>query len=114
MRGILISTTRQITLIEHSINRSHIELFLPRLSAYLNPKDYQNVSAAVILLHDLSNIKSSTIEPNKLSKSLKKEIELLSIIVEKFLILFVKPSSKGCDQTKDLYTEYWMRNEYDV
>jgi hypothetical protein len=40
VRGILISTTRQITLIEHSINRSHIELFLPSLSAYLNPKDY--------------------------------------------------------------------------
>ncbi len=88
VRGILISQTRSITLIKHSISRNEIELLLPHLKHLMNPSDYQNVPAAVKLLQGLKDIDNCTIKINEATEEIKKEIKLLSIIVEYLLNAF--------------------------
>ncbi len=89
VRGILISQTRSITLIKHSISRNEIELLLPHLKHLMNPSDYQNVPAAVKLLQGLKDIDNCTIKINEATEEIKKEIKLLSIIVESVKRLYL-------------------------
>ncbi len=64
IRGILISDKRNIILIKHPINKSHLELLLKVKPSLLNPSDYQNVPAAVELLQLLSTIEDNTFKEN--------------------------------------------------
>ncbi len=104
IRGILISKTRSITLIKHSINKATIETFLPQLKSHLNPSDYQNVPAAVKLLKGLDQINISDITINDFSPEIKNEIKLLSIIVEHFLAIFTQPKINLEDQLLSITT----------
>ncbi len=108
LRGILIAEKRSITLIKHAINKSSIQLFLPHLSTLLNPFDYQNVPFAVKLLKGLKDISNSTIVINDLSVEIKKEIELLSILSEKLLLVFIKPKISLMDQLIALSTASFL------
>ena len=97
IRGIIISPKRSITLIKRSINREHIEAYLPELKSLLNPSDYQNVPVAVQLLKGLTEIKKN-VNDNTLVVDIKNEIELLAIISELLLSLFTKPTINLLDQ----------------
>ena len=56
----IISNTRSIKLINKSFNKEHIRILVPNIkSNLLDPKDYQNVPAAVELFKALTNINES-------------------------------------------------------
>ncbi len=103
LRGILISEVKTIKIIEKSINKQHLIQAIPNIkSSLLNPKDYQNVPAAVELLESLSKLDCDEFDRNKVSIDVGREIKLLSIIIEHFLILFTDVRVSLIDQLSSL------------
>lgn len=73
IRGILISSQREIKLISTTVSKSHIEVILKNesnVSSLLNPKDYQNVPLASQLLK-LVVEKSKFVDLNTLNMSIQ-------------------------------------------
>jgi hypothetical protein len=65
LRGIIISDKKSIKPIEKSFNKQHVKLLLPNIKDnILNPKDYQNVPAAVQLFLDMQKIGESNFIEN--------------------------------------------------
>ena len=90
-RGQVITPKRDIILIKRSINRSHVETYLPELKPLLNIHDYQNVPYAVKLLTGLSNIKLKPIPKDTLDHQIYNELICLSEVVTPLLNIFVDP-----------------------
>ena len=105
-RGQLISDSRSIRVRKVSISKSHIEMFFKGtkgLESMLNPKDYQNVSAAVNLLQLLST-KPTMVPKDKFDEDILLEFELLGKIFSNLLSFFVSPKMSLDKQLVDLAT----------
>ena len=89
LRGIFISDKKSIKLNEKSFNKQHVKLLLPNIKEnILNPKDYQNVPAAVQLFLDMQKIGESNFIENKVSSDIKKGIKLFNLITVRLLNIF--------------------------
>jgi hypothetical protein len=89
LRGVLVSDKKSIKLISKSFNKQHIKLLLPNIkSSLLNPKDYQNVPAAVSLFLELQKIDDQNFQ-GKVSDDIKKEIKLFNLITDGLLNIFI-------------------------
>ena len=90
-RGQVITPKRDIILVKRSINRSHIEKYLPELKPLLYNHDYQNVPYADKLLTGLSNIKLKPIPKDTLYHQIYNELICLAEVVTPLLNIFVNP-----------------------
>ena len=103
LRGRIISESTCIKLIKKSFNREHIKILLPNInSSLLDPKDYQNVPAAVKLLQEIEKIKVNDSNINTVSKDIQTEISLFALLVRKFLLIFTNLSISLHEQLSSL------------
>ena len=103
LRGMLISENRNIILINKAFNKEHIKILIPNLSSsLLEPKDYQNVPAAVKLMEEIGKIDENPSILNKVSLDIKNEIKLFILIVRKLLVIFTEVSISLYEQLSSL------------
>ena len=101
-RGQVITPKRDIILVKRSINRSHIETYLPELKPLLNIHDYQNFPYAVKLLTGLTKIKEKIVPTDTLEHQIYNEIICLAEVVTPLLNIFVNPTISLIDQLEQL------------
>jgi hypothetical protein len=94
--GFVISEKRNITLIKSSINKNILVEILKDKQQYvehlINPKDRQNVPAAVSLFKLIKSVSENINEGNHIKADALSEYQLLAKIVDLLLSIFVNPS----------------------
>jgi hypothetical protein len=89
LRGVVVLDKKSIKLISKSFNKQHIKLLFPNIKSSLsNPKDYQNVPAAVSLFLEMPKIDDQNFIQSKVSDDIKKEIKLFNFISDGLLNIF--------------------------
>ena len=108
VQKIFTNEKRQMKLISTGIHKKHIELFFngtQGLEQLLNPKDKQNVPAAVKLLNLLGS--PPTVQPkNQIDNDILSEIRLAGIISKLLLSIFTNTSISLLDQLICLVISY--------
>ncbi len=101
LRGFIISDKRSMTLSKTPITKQHIRMLFndrcKKLDYLLNPKDHQNVPAAVDLLRILAEFESMEFE-DPLKQVVVNEFQILSYIAENFLNIFTNTAISLLDQ----------------
>lgn len=101
LRGILISDTREMTLIKIPLNKSGLLVLDSTLFYLLNPHDYQNVPFVVDLFNKLKTIQINS-NDKVITNDLRKEVACLYAITQSLLNIFVNPTIDLCDQLSQL------------
>ena len=104
-RGIFISDVKNIVFCKLPINKSHLRMILKDADSLLNPKDYQNVPAAVSLFEKLSNVDmNSSAFCGLFNEDILNEIYILNFLARNFLVYFTNPKINLEDQLIGLAT----------
>jgi hypothetical protein len=103
LRGVVVLDKKSIKLISKSFNKQHIKLLFPNIkSSLLNPKDYQNVPAAVSLFLEMPKIDDQNFIQSKVSDDIKKEIKLFNFISDGLLNIFTNVRISSHEQLSSL------------